>query len=56
MLKGVIENNYYELYRIQFCLSLNSLRKSYNEYLWAEINFHTALNFAFNNKPIDSSN
>ena len=29
MLKGVIENNYYELYRIQFCLSLNSLRKSY---------------------------
>lgn len=29
MLKGVIKNNSYELYRIQFCLSLNSLRKSY---------------------------
>ena len=31
MLKGVIENNYYELYRIQLFLSLNSLRKSYLE-------------------------
>ena len=30
MLKGVIENNYYELYRIQIFLSLNSLRKSYS--------------------------